>query len=390
MSLLIQDGRRGGHLKWALQAIAAGQARGVVISPFHTPRVKVPRHRAGSTFASEVVQEGGEAIFDPSTHAALLPGSDDRAHYDTWQLWGPSGVGLDTPDRRLEHLERVFAHQADLSAPMLAPTLTLDSPLGLLAMHALRTAQLAQGLDQNCWQAIAGRRSFWRSGADLDAYAGQLTALRAPCWALTVVNDTVDDNIPDLADSDAFAGLLRTVHSLSQRSRVIVLHADYAGIPAVAAGASELGMGWDRGMRYFDPISFQLTSPGIRIPASYVTQGGLAAVLRRDTADAIERLDPTLATRLRCGVMPADDTAERIHHLRQLHSLVETIARHDVRGGRVGRVAELRQFYERASQDFDGLLTSLPRNVLSVETRKRWLDDPHTVLRTYAQAENLW
>jgi hypothetical protein len=39
MALLIQDGRRGGHLRWATDAVASGVAGGVVISPFHTPRV---------------------------------------------------------------------------------------------------------------------------------------------------------------------------------------------------------------------------------------------------------------------------------------------------------------------------------------------------------------
>lgn len=284
MTVLTQDGRRGGHLKWALQALGAGLADGVLISPFHTPRVAVPRHQSGAAVATAVSDAGGEAVFDPSTHARLLPGSDDLIHYDTWQLWGPSGVGLDTDTRRLEHVERVFVRQAEMSVPALAPTLTLDSPLGQPAAAAFRTAQLARGMDFTAWQSLSGRRSFWRSGPDLDAYIGQLASLRAPCWALTVVNDIVADNVPDLSDTVAFAGLLRTVHSLSERSRVIICHADYSGVPAIAAGAGSIGAGWDRGMRYFDPRSFQVTTAGIQIPASYVTQGRLAAVLRRDTA----------------------------------------------------------------------------------------------------------
>lgn len=62
----------------------------------------------------------------------------------------------------------------------LAPTLTLDSPFGVVADHALRTAQLARGLARNSGQSLVGRRSFWRTGPDLDAYVGQLAALRAP------------------------------------------------------------------------------------------------------------------------------------------------------------------------------------------------------------------
>jgi hypothetical protein len=388
MSVLIQDGRRGGHLRWATQALAAGLADGVIISPFHTPRVSIPRHQAGATVAAAVTAAGGEAVFDASTHALLLPGSDDVLHYDTWQLWGSSGIGLDSDAKRLEHLERVFARQREMSVPTLAPTLTLESPLGQPADDAFRTAELARGLDRTCWQTLAGRRSFWRAGSDLDAYIGQLASLRAPCWVLTVVNDIVADNVPDLADTEAFSGLLRTVHSLSQRARVIICHADYAGVPAVAAGASDIGAGWDRGMRFFDPRSFQLTTPGIQIPASYVTQGRLGAVLRRDTGDAIARLGDAFATTLRGGPMPPDDTAERSHHLRQLRDLVNAVNGHGPT--RPGRVGELRNFYEGSMTHFDSLLARLPRTTLQESSRMRWVEQPYRTLKAYAEAEGLW
>lgn len=388
MSLLIQDGRRGGHTRWATQAISAGIADGVFISSFHTPRVAVPHHYAGSRLAEEVRAVDGEVIFDPCTHARLLPSSNDVLHYDTWQLWGPSGVGLDTDVRRLEHLERVFDQQSELEAIALAPTLTLDSPFGVDADHALRTAQLAVGLNRHTGQSLVGRRSFWRAGPDLDAHVGQLAALRAPTWALTVVNDLVADNQPDLTDTTAFTGLLRTIHSLSQRSRVIVCYADYAGVPATAAGANTLGTGWDRGMRYFDPNSFQITSSGVRIPASYVTQGRLGAVLRRDTGDAIARLGDPPATDIRGGPMPADDTAERSHHLRQLHLLIDSVNVHGT--ARQDRVAELRRFYERAAQDLDSLTQQLPRHTLNENHRRRWVDEPFAALEAYAVAERLW
>lgn len=389
MSVLIQDGRRGGHLGWACQAVIAGIASGVIISPFHTPRVTVPRHQSGAAVAAAVADIGGAAVFDPTTHARLLPGADDLAHYDTWQLWGPSGVGLDTDNRRLEHLERVFERQHELSVPTLTPTLTLDSPIGLSAGYGFRTAQLGRGLVPDCYQSLAGRRSFWRSGPDLDAYVGRLTSLRAPVWVLTVVNDVVADNIPDLADTDSFAGLLRTVHSLSQRSRVILCHADLAGLPAVAAGASDVGGGWDRGMRFFDPVSFRLSSPGIRIPASYVTQGGLGAVLRRDTGDAITRLlgEPGAAP-LRGGPMPVNDTAERTHHLRQLNTLVERVDAHAA--NRRDRIRDLRTFYQGALAAFDGLAPRLPRPTLPATLRARWLEQPNAALEAYAVAEGLW
>lgn len=388
MSVLIQDGRRGGHLRWALQAIAGGIAEGVIVSPFHTPRIAVPRHQAGGTVAAEVRAAGGEVIFDPSTHVRLLPTSNDLVHYDTWGLWGPVGMGLDQDARRLEHLERVFDRQADLQTPALAPTVALDTPFGVDADNALRTAQLARGLDPAAWQSLAGRRSFWRAGPDLDAYVGQLAALRAPVWVLTVINDLVVDNQPNLDDTSAFSGLLRTVHSLSERSRVILCYADYAGVPAVAAGADTLGSGWDRGMRFFDPTSFQLTSTGIRIPASYVTQGRLAAVLRRDAGDAITRLGEPAATAIRGGPMPVDDAAERTHHLRQLHDLTATVNAHG--RARRDRVATLRRLYEQAALDFTQLIAVLPPAVLNDGLRRRWVDEPYAALESYATVEGLW
>jgi hypothetical protein len=141
-------------------------------------------------------------------------------------------------------------------------------------------------------------------------------------------------------------------------------------------------------MRYFDPRSFQVTTPGIRIPASYVTQGRLAAVLRRDTADAITRLGDPPASDLRGGPMPPDDTAERRHHLRQLHDLVTQVNMHGT--DRHARVRALRAFYEQALGDFDGLLSRLPNRTLSMGSRQRWLDDPYAALRTYADDEGLW
>lgn len=388
MTLLLQDGRRPGHLGWATQAIRSGVASGVFISPFHTPRVGIPRHVAASKVVGKVGDVGGEAIFDPSTHARLLPNADNLTHYNTWQLWGPAGIGLDDDTRRLEHLERVFDRQSELMTPALAPTITLDSPTSTDARDALRTAQLAKGSSVNCWQSLAGRRSFWRTGPDLDAHVGQLAALKTTCWVITLVNDTVFDGLPELSDQAAITGLLRTVHSLSQRSRVIVSHGDYAGVPAIAAGAADLGTGWDRGMRFFDPMSFQQRSPGIRIAASYVTQGGLAAVLRRDTGDAITRVRPADALRLRGGPMPLNDGAERLHHLRQLHDLVSRVAAHGL--NRQARVLELRSIYEWANSQFRTLERDLPRATLPLNQRIRWVDQPYDALKVYAEAEGLW
>jgi hypothetical protein len=386
MTVVIQDGRRSGHLSWALDSMAASTSSGVVISPFHTPRVARPYHRAASDVSHQVRTSGGEAIFDATTHARLLPGSNDLAHYTTWQLWGPAGVGLDSDEKRLQHVERVFEHQTKLEVPLLAPTLTLESSLGDPATAALETARAAAAISPTAWQSLAGTRTFWRGGVDLDAYIGQLAALRSPAWALTLVNGVVVDNAPDLDDTEAIAGLLRTIHSLSLRSRVILMHADVAGLIAVGAGANTLGAGWDRGMRYFDPTSFQLVSPGVRIPASYVTQGGLAAVLRRDTGEALGRLPN--ATQMRAGPMPIDDGAERAHHLAVLNEATGRIAAHGSNRG--ARIAEARGLYEQALAWWDTAKANLPRGTMPDNLRTRWLTQPLAALQHYAEAESLW
>lgn len=89
--------------------------------------------------------------------------------------------------------------------------------------------------------------------------------------------------------------------------------------------------------------------------------------------------------------MPPDDTAERTHHLRQLHDLVGRLTAHDLTNvGRRDRVRELRNFYEKAMRDMNNLISRLPRRTLNDGHRKRWLDEPYAVLQAYADAEGLW
>jgi hypothetical protein len=382
--VLIHDGRRIAHRKWSTDAISASLADGVVLTPFSTPRVSIPRHPSASQVAQAVTDEGGEIIFDAMTHARLLAGVNKTDFYDDWELWGSGGIGLATAQQRLSHTERVFRRQEAVGSPYLAPTVSLHSPLTQDAHIAREMARLARGIDAASWQSLAGTRAFWASGPNLDAYVGTLVALRAPVWVLTVVNEIVVDHVPDMTDVSAFSGLCRTVHSLSMRSRVIVAHGDYAGLPAVAAGADTVGSGWDRAQRILDPNSFRVDSdPGIRIPASYVTQGGLHAVLRRDTAEAIERWDPAAAMVLRGGPMPASDQVQRMHHLGQLRSAVLGVAG---AGSRPERVDALRARYQFASGQFDVLSDALPRTIQDRD-KYAWATAPADVLEAYAQAE---
>jgi hypothetical protein len=384
--VLIHDGRRIGHRKWCVDAISGGSADGVVLNPFATPRVAESRHPSASDLAKAVHGAKGEVVFDAMTHALFLPSTNKRDFYDAWELWGPAGANLEGAAHQLAHVERVFDRQSQVGAPHLAPTLQLQSPQAPNAYVARDLARVARGLDEDCWQSLVGTRSFWSSGPHLDAYVGSLAALRAPVWIITVANELVVDHVPDLTDTAAFAGLCRTVHSLSLRSRVIVAHGDFAGLPAVAAGADTVGSGWDRAQRTFDPLAFRVDSdPGIRIPASYVTQGGLNSVLRRDTAEAIERWDAARARAIRGGPMPPSDQAQRMHHLLQLRSAVQQI---NAAGSRRDRVGVLRNRYRAAVSDYDSLIADL-RPVVREADKTAWALNPARALEAYAGSEGL-
>lgn len=383
--ILIHDGRRPGHRKWVLEAISRGDADGAFINPFATPRVSKPRHPSASEFAQDVFKAGGEVLFDPMTHVAFLPSTNRIDFYSDWKLFGTPNPSLEDKSEVMEHVERVFKVQDKLCVPHLAPSVKLTSPLLSDAYLAIEMAEIASSIDPGSYQSLVGGRSFWSAGSDLDAYIGELSSLHSPTWVVTVANEIVPSNALDLTDIDAFTGLLRSVHSLSLRSRVIVAFSDFAGLLSVAAGADTVGSGWDRGQRVFDPLSFREASDnGIRIPASYVTQGALKAVLRRDTADAIERWDPTEAARMRGGPMPKSDQAERMHHLAQLRLSVLDVDKHG--SNRERRVASLRSSYQSAADDFDILSTNLPGS-LSSGSKDTWVGNAQRVLDSYAASE---
>lgn len=385
--VLIHDGRRPGHRKWLGEAISSGRASGGFITPFSTPRVAEPRHPSGAEVADTVRRAGGEVIFDAMTHARHLATTNKLDFYDEWGLWRDSSLDLSTSAAQLDHVERVFSRQDGVGSIRLAPTLALKSPGSPDAHTARNLAQLASRLDSDAWQSLVGNRTFWSSGADLDAYVGSLVALRASTWVVTVANELVADHVPNLTDISAFSGLCRTVRSLSLRSRVILAYADYGGLPAVAAGADTVGSGWDRGQRTFDPLTYRLDSdPGIRIPASYVTQGELQAVLRREAAEAIVRWDRTRSRGIRGGPMPASDQEQRMHHLRQLTDAVTAIEA--VGSDPASRVELLWARYERARSVFEELIRAIP-GTFRQRDLNAWCTVPASVLETYAAAEGI-
>jgi hypothetical protein len=294
---------------------------------------------------------------------------------------------VDTPLRQQQHVERVFARQTELGVPHLAPTIAIDTIAGDNARYALEMAWIARGIEEQTWQSVAGSRAFWRSGVSLDAHIGSLVELRAPAWVVTVTNELVLDQTPDLSDTQAYEGLLRSIHSLSQRSRVLIAYADMSGLLGIGAGADTIGAGWDRAMRTFDPASFHVDSDaGIRIPASYVTQKNLLAVLRRDAAEAVERWNPSEALRIRGRAMPTSDQIERLHHLASIGEHVAVLNAIPDRGT---RVAALRLQYENAASDFDTVIAAIGPAIRTSD-KTAWVSAQLDILRAYATAEGLW
>lgn len=384
--VLLHDGRAIGHRKWSREAVSAGHASGVIVNPFSTPRVSQERNPSAATLATDMDDLRADFVFDPMTHARMLGSTNKLDFYDQWELWPANTTpSLSNSVEMLDHIERVFQRQSALSTNFLAPTIQLSSPMTADAATALELAGIARGLADTTWQSLVGTRAFWASGPDLDAYVGNLVAMRAPVWVLAVANEVVLDSLPDVSDVAAFEGLCRTVRSLSLRSRVVVTYGDYAGLPAIAAGADTVGTGWHRAQRTFDPAAFRLDSnPGPRRPAAYVTQGGLHAVLRRDTADQIVRWDPDRAADIRGGPMPRTDGEERMHHLQQLSSVVALLNGED---SSQLRFELLRDRYTTAATEFDALIAAIPS--VANGDKAVWCTSMRAVLDAYAGGEGL-
>jgi hypothetical protein len=82
--LLLQDSGRSGKSRWTTDTIARGEACGIILSPFTTPKEDRPREKSASQIIELVTSAGGTVVFDPTTHAALLPTTDAWTRYDTW------------------------------------------------------------------------------------------------------------------------------------------------------------------------------------------------------------------------------------------------------------------------------------------------------------------
>lgn len=310
--LLLQDSGRPGKTRWATETIARGDAAGIVVSPFFTPSSAAPRRPSAQQVIAEVIGAGGQALYDPMTHAALLPQTNLWETYTSWDLWDGARGDLSTPGLRAGHVLRVVDAQVVLGLPPLAPTVRLDSSVEPNAETSLELAALTRSQGSGIWLPIVGSGAFWAQGRLLDDYVGQIAQLRPAGVSLSVIRTAI--LYPPDAIAAEIAGLCRSVHSLSLRCEVIVQHADLFGFPALAAGARGIGTGWDLRQRVLAPDGFRHDT-SIRRTAKRITHAGLYGVLKRPEAERLARLERALSSRLVPGALPPDGNALWEHHL---------------------------------------------------------------------------
>jgi hypothetical protein len=321
MTLLIEDTARNNLPAWTEEAMAAGWAGGAVISPWSSPR-----NGGWKPPAREAVQRmqvaGADVYFDPETHALQMPAVGDWRYYDEWPLW--SGArGVLTNDAALrEHVQRVFAVQDELGVPHLAPTILLHSAQSSTSQLALELSQTAIEIDPACLLAAAGDATFWGAGPALDAHVGALAQLEPAGWWLSVVRPLT--LLPAPAVPGEVHGLCRTARALSEEVPVHISHGDLTGLPAIAAGATTLGTGWDPRQRVSAYASYAARDPDAE-GGQWFTQStleGLLSLLVRRDARILGDRQPVLAAALLPGPVPPAAKESWQHHAEVLRRLV--------------------------------------------------------------------
>ena len=321
--IALQDSGRSGKTGWAVDLVQSDVAGGIILSPFTTPKVRVPRRPAGQEVVDAIYDAGGEAFLDPMTHAATWPSTNDWDIYDRWTLWSGARGDLSTRALRHDHVLRVVEEQLQLGLTPLAPTLSLVAATGADAEASLELAAITRSQGPDIALAVVGTSAFWSQGTLLDDYIGQIAQLRPSHVFISMAR--ADLAYPPVVLRREIDGLCRSVNSLARRAEVIVQYADYFGLPAIAAGASAVGSGWDLRQRMLAPDAFRLTTT-IRRTAHRITYAGLYGVLKRVEAERLVRADRPLSARLVPGVLPANGNPLWQHHLKVLAAEVDAVS----------------------------------------------------------------
>jgi hypothetical protein len=315
MPLLIEDSARNVMPSWAINAVGLGIAQGAVLSPFTTPRVGTGYKRGVHDIIQRLRDGGAEVWLNPETHSLQMPAVGDFRYYDDWPLWaGPRG-DLSSEGVMRGHVEHVFEEQDRLGVPHLAPTILLHSPQSATSQNALDLARIAVETDPTCRLTIAGDPAFWAAGSVLDSHIGALAQLEPSGWWLTVVRNLTSLPVPAIPEE--VHGLCRTSRALSEDGPVHISHGDLAGLPAIAAGATTLGVGWDTRQRVCSYGSYEQRDASGESGGQWLTQvtfEGLLSHWTQGDAQVLAQQDPQLSMRLTPGTVGPGPEEAFSHH----------------------------------------------------------------------------
>lgn len=350
MNILIQDTARNNLATWTERAVRGDIAQGAVLSPFASPVAGNGYKLDASIVAARVKASGGEVWFDPTTHALQMPQVGDFRYYDQWDLWGTRRGVLDTELAQRDHIRRVFHVQESLSAAYLAPTVLLHSAQSLSSQRALEMSKLAveEADGRPVWLSIVGDTHFWAAKGDLDAHIGALDQLEPTGWYITVARPQATVPVP--AQAEEVAGVMRTVYALTHDRPLIVGHGDLAALPAIAAGASALGTGWDIRQRvcaYSDYAARSDSGDGgqwYQRPTLEVLLGDM----KTNEYQVFRSQSLTYAESLTTGALPSGPENAFRHHARVLGNIMTQL--NELQGE--PRVRALRDRYSRAEAEW--------------------------------------
>lgn len=385
MTTFIEDSPRANLAGWISNAKKSGVSTGAVVTPWASPYLHRtgPGLKPGIKERVENLRESDVSVwFDAMTHSLQMPGVGDFRYYNEYNLWGGPIGDLTQDVYRREHVRRVFQHQLELGTPLLAPAPLLPSGLNNLSTLALDTSRTALELQPTTRLTIAGVGSFWGDGRDLDAHIGALAALSPAGWFISFVQP--DNTLPPQLTAEEIFGVCRTVRALSEYAPVHVSHGDFASLPAIAAGATTAGTGWDKRQRVisYGDYARRAESPG---RASWYErlsfEGILGTLIKKGDGEIVQQQDSALATRI--GGLPAVPNVEGIflHHVLQLSKSVQRIKNaKDFRS----RYFELDSMYSEASDNW----AAVNRATGLRDDSKLWVNPFQEGLRMYARSES--
>jgi hypothetical protein len=355
VTVWLEDSARNVLGAWAIETRKAGLAEAAVLSPFSTPYKK--DWKPGAVETVQRLHEAGVSVWlDPETHVLQMPSVGAFRYYQTWDLWSGVPGMLNTTAAQRDHTERVFAAQDALGLPHVAPTILLHSAQSQTSQEALDLGRIAVELDPGCRLAIAGDSTFWSAGHLLDGHVGALAQLDPAGWFVTVARQL--SVVPVPATAAETYGLCRTVRALSEDGPVHVSHGDLAGLPAVAAGGTSLGAGWDVRQKVSSYASYLAPEPQGDGGGWFgqATFEGLLSCLVRNDAQVLFNRQPALAAQLLPGALPPGNAAKPpwIHHVGVLQRACEalTVPHEQAYSG-------LRSRYEAAIEAWGSVATAL-------------------------------